>query len=125
MKFSEEYIEICRKLPPHEFEVGDWAYWEDIQSGIVVICQIIDDEDGPWLVGDIDGDSYGKYPDELTCWLPHRESDWMKMKGWGNWTIELNGSIFVVAEQLAPGVIASSLNPLMACAKAWEKAVGG
>jgi len=129
MNFSNEYIEICRKLSPHEFEVYDYGfhYGED-KLGIGIITHIdheivIDGKRIPAVVLKTLDDKPLHTVSHEIFWLPHRESDWMKMEGWsGGWCFSFDGDwqIYDVDEQ--PILDDDSIsNPLLACAKAWEK----
>lgn len=124
MNFPPEYIAICRKLPPHEFEVGDW-----------VIDGKFTEQAKPELIYK-DNIDWSFWEEGRFIWLPHRESDWMKMEGWNTdrepeqWGSPWNLSVHHVKSGFrwrvdgASGLhIGWGTDPLLACAKAWEKAV--
>jgi len=84
---TPEELEICRRLPPHEFEVGDWA----IVNGQPLLVSYGGFENGNFQKMLEDGD--------IDCWLPHPHQimalecwpiDWMLKKdpeqAW-NWSI--------------------------------------
>ena len=140
MQFSEEYIEICRKLPPrdpYDFQRGDFIEVggaiklvirkENVDLGrgdaILLNCDTEEEfifEEGQWDSGNTAD------PVELT-WLPHRESDWMKMKdGWSpSMTLMVYGENRekweVFNHGLKKEIIDDCDDPLLACARAWEK----
>lgn len=112
MIFSPEYIAICRKLPPYEdWKLGDWGI----------------EMDRVFMISHYDQLPLTPVGDEPIIWLPHRESDWMKM-----WPVEeveppwmlatADGEWWVYDPKMDVDFIVSS-DPLLACAKAWEKAV--
>jgi hypothetical protein len=116
MQVTDEYLNICKKLPPRkpeEWKIGDWVIIE--MNGIV----------GPPLLI--------KYTAEFPChqdvdgideiWLPNSPVDWLEME-------ELQG-LFLhkwiangrwrIWDSIAEQPISSEEDPLLACARAWEK----
>ena len=120
----QSYLEICRKLPPHEWAFVDHFYVEHWNKyGIFVSTDGIITE----VVFD-NGISESVIWIDEAIWLPHRESDWIKMDQWpphwgfcdGAWMDKKGWSI---VDQEFGGAIVSDESSLLACAKAWEKAV--
>ena len=127
-----EYIDICRKLPHHIFERGDYVHWftgtewaTDLIIGFDLSLQPSIYWDGRiQAVGQTDPDANGPM-----VWLPHRESQWMQMKGWkSGWKFQklfdtgpgkphVNVTYVVWLKDTS---LAAESDPLMACAKAWE-----
>jgi len=113
--FSAEYIEICKQLPQHEFEVGDWYYFHR------------DSFPKPKMVENLERLEF--VYDGLKragTWLPHSIQSWMEMKEWDpNWyVIHSHGTtLWTIYEywEKNPKVIVYDYDPLMACAKAFRK----
>jgi len=143
MQFSDEYIGICKKLSDHEFQTGDWY----IQHGWLWMFN------GKTGVGSHDS-SFNKsgmreerYESETKVWLPVRESDWMKLitkkpelrrDEKSNVKFVMNTSYpkpyfrLYNTHTIYDGQRWEEIedneeyddNPLLACGKAWLKAVG-
>ncbi len=137
MNFPPEYIEICRKLPPHEFGVGDWAINEHFNEPVLVIWIEEYMETLSLLLRGVTNNSYRHEPKNVT-WLPHRCEDWMKMDDLtsidtfltldhGIWDYNGGGDWRVTEYELTDwkrnsGIeLALEKDPLLALAKAWEK----
>lgn len=136
VNFSPRYIELCKILyhnrprKPEEWQVGDWsmdtnqsslitALW--IEEGITAAVRV-QNPSMWWRFDASDGD--------LLFWLPHRESSWMVQPEWPAppryWVLEREGDDWAILDLISQGkttfnsqVIASSENPLEACAEAW------
>ncbi len=133
MNFSLEYIAICRKLPHHEFEEGDYLLFSDHPDPCIVV-ELQFEGKGVRFVSLSRPVMISAVQSPRVCvWLPHRESDWMKMDGWGympmlgkeNLPGVKPGYRICLFEWTPDGMepIDGENDPLLACAKAWEKAV--
>jgi len=107
------------------------------EPGIYLVTKVIfTDENNGWIyLNDEKGNEFcmrylGKECATFTL-LPHRESDWMKMDGWHKqmmlfaknhkkggkkWGVYYEGEFLTEVE--------TNDDPLLACAKAWLKAIG-
>jgi hypothetical protein len=138
MQVTDEYLNICKKLPPRkpeEWRVGDWA--------------ILDTDGRPLLLyapGIFKNNWYSPILDRIFMfekewleqkrfiWIPHRESDWLKLllklddrgghyqlypfnsKDGIWWTVEYESKPFGSIH-----TIEQDSDPLLALAKAWLK----
>jgi hypothetical protein len=121
MKFSEQYISICEKLPPRkpeEWEKGNFGLYID------TIVQVIDiNEFGIWVHFKEKSSNYSCLktidPNEV-IWLPSRESDWMEMEEWRGYLIySKKEDIWQI--NLWDTELSNHSDPLLCCARAWEK----
>lgn len=151
MNFSKEYIEICRKLPPRkpgDWEVGDFLRakvniktsdgFKEVEMTMMIVHTFLErlecvDETANRKLWTI-------YKGKDITWLPHRISQFMKMKEWNSdWILSTDdidkywhiGHI----DRSTPcdqchefpirSVIADAEDPLLACAKAIEPYLEG
>ncbi len=146
MKYSEEYIAICRKLhdlrpkSKEDWELGDGLVFDDdtFGNGKEVFWITVRHQGRNGLLLAVNGNFSSDYPMKKAVWIPQRESDWMKQPEWNTdparfWQFGCahrdDSSYQFTVSQLRRGVNGQHFvtefsrvkdDPLRACAQAWE-----